>query len=275
MENKRNMPIGVELVRKGIVTEQDIETAIEYQKKHPNKRIGDIIKILKLCNEYALLSAIGEILGEKTILIQISDIYINVSEYISLDIARQYKAIPFDISGGKVKVCFSDSSNQKAVDTIRFLLLNRGLLLEKYISFESNIDAVLSQLEAKVTDNIEDVGDVTTLIDNVIKNGMDKRASDIHIEPLEKSIRIRYRIDGELVTVANIAKNKQNQIIGRLKAISNMHQEKQESQDGRIIMYPEYNIRASSQKNVYGEKFVLRLLKKNANIMSLNDLGFS
>ena len=91
---------------------------------------------------------------------------------------------------------------------------------------------------------------------------MERRASDIHIEPMLNKVRVRYRIDGELFTVANIEKGKQQQIIGRLKAISNMHQEKQESQDGRILLYDDYNIRVSSQPNVYGEKFVLRLLKK-------------
>ena len=103
---------------------------------------------------------------------------------------------------------------------------------------------------------------------------MVKRASDIHIEPLENEVRVRYRIDGELVTAATIDKEKQTQIIGRLKAISNMHQEKQESQDGRILLYDDYNIRVSSQPNVYGEKFVLRLLKKNADIKQIFDLGF-
>ena len=103
---------------------------------------------------------------------------------------------------------------------------------------------------------------------------MEKRASDVHIEPLDNSIRVRYRVDGELITVANLDKTRQSQIIGRLKAISNMHQEKQESQDGRILLYPDYNIRVSSQKNVNGEKFCLRLLKKNEGIKNIFDLGF-
>ena len=102
---------------------------------------------------------------------------------------------------------------------------------------------------------------------------MERRASDIHIEPMLNKVRVRYRIDGELFTVANIEKGKQQQIIGRLKAISNMHQEKQESQDGRILFYDDYNIRVSSQPNVYGEKFVLRLLKKNLDIRDIFDLG--
>ena len=112
------------------------------------------------------------------------------------------------------------------------------------------------------------------MVDTIIKTGIEKRASDIHIEPMATSIRVRYRIDGELFTAANLDKEKQVQIIGRLKAISNMHQEKQESQDGRILLYEDYNIRVSSQPNVYGEKFVLRLLKKNANIKNIFDLGY-
>ena len=103
---------------------------------------------------------------------------------------------------------------------------------------------------------------------------MEKRASDIHFEPMDSKLRVRYRIDGQLINAVNIEQDKQSQIIGRLKAISNMHQEKQDSQDGRIILYPDYNIRVSSQKNVYGEKFVLRLLKKNAGIKKIYDLGF-
>ena len=274
MENRNRLPIGVELVRRGLITEQDVNKAIEYQKSHPNKKLGDIIKILNLCDEYRLIEAIGDILGEKAMLIGASDVVINFTDYISLDVAKQCMAIPFDISNGKIKVCFADTSNTKSIEIVRLLLLNKGLVMEKYISFESNIEDVLKSLEGKATDNIEEVRDVTSLIDNIIKTGMSKRASDIHIEPLETNVRVRYRIDGELITVANIAKDKQNQIIGRLKAISNMHQEKQESQDGRILLYSDYNIRVSSQKNVYGEKFVLRLLKKNADIMALHELGF-
>lgn len=91
---------------------------------------------------------------------------------------------------------------------------------------------------------------------------------------MENKLKVRYRIDGKLVNAVTIEPEKQAQMIGRLKAISNMHQEKQEAQDGRIILYPDYNIRVSSQKNIYGEKFVLRLLKKNAGIKKIFDLGF-
>lgn len=275
MEGRNRLPIGIELVRRGLITEEDVNKAIEYQKTHPDKRLGDIIKILHLCDEYKLIEAIGDILGEKAILLTKSDIAINVTDYISLDVARQCMAIPFEIANGKIKVCFADTSNKKSNDIVRLLLLNKGLVMEKYITFASNMNEIFESLEGRATDKIEEGRDVTSLVDNIIKTAISKRASDIHIEPQEGNVRVRYRIDGELLTVATIAKDRQNQIIGRLKAISNMHQEKQESQDGRILLYPEYNIRVSSQKNIYGEKFVLRLLKKNLNIMSLEELGFS
>lgn len=65
----RRQPIGIELVRKGIVSENDINKALEYQKIHPNKKLGDILNILQVCDAYALIQAIGEILGEKAILL--------------------------------------------------------------------------------------------------------------------------------------------------------------------------------------------------------------
>ena len=267
-------PLGIELVKKGIVSENDIEKALDYQKMHPRKKIGDILNILELCDSNVLINAIGEILDEKAIYLLENDVKVNILEYLSLDIARQNKAIPFEVTSGKVKVCFADTSNKKSVEVVRLLLLNKGLIMEKYITFESNIDAILDSLEGAASDNINTNADVSGLVDSIIKTAMEKRASDIHIEPLEKNIRVRYRIDGRLMTAVTIDKEKQAQIIGRLKAISNMHQEKQESQDGRILLYPEYNIRVSSQKNVYGEKFVLRLLKKNENIKEIFELGF-
>ena len=267
-------PIGVELVKKGVVTEADIEAAIEYQKEHPNKKIGDILNILNLCPQRDLIKAMGEILGEKVIVLRPDSINVNVTDYISLDICKSCKAMLFDIMGGKAKVCFADTANKRAIDQVRLILLNRGLVMDKYLTFETNIDNVIESLEGKSGDNIASTGDVTGLVDTIIKTGMDKRASDIHIEPMETSIRVRYRIDGDLVTVASIEKSKQSQLIGRLKAISNMHQEKQESQDGRILLYSGYNIRVSSQKTINGEKFCLRLLKKNAGIRNIFDLGF-
>ena len=274
MGTNRKMPIGVELVRKGIVTEEEVNAAIEYQKSHRKMKIGEILRNVSNCDERVLIEGIAEILGEKGIILNYEDIGLKVEEYISLDLAKECKAIPFNIVQSRIKVCFADTVNKNNVDKIRLLLLNKGLIMDKYITFEENIKNILQMLEGNIDGNININEDITKLIDTIIKTAMTKRTSDIHFEPMEDKLRVRYRIDGELYTVVDIPKEKQSQIIGRLKAISNMYQEKQEDQDGRIIMYPEYNIRVSSQKNIHGEKFVLRLLKKNQNIKGLHELGF-
>lgn len=277
MEMRRKQPIGVELVKRGIVTEGDIEAALQYQRDHQNQKLGDILYTLEACEPNKLINAIGEILGTKGIILNVRTLKVKLTDYISLDVAKQNKAIPFEVSSGKIKVCFASTANKAAMDTVRLILLNKGLVMESYITFDSDIDRILKSLEGTATSNLNTAGrseTVTGLIDSIIKTGMERRASDIHIEPMQDQVRVRYRIDGELFTAATIDKDKQSQIIGRLKAISNMHQEKQESQDGRILLYEDYNIRVSSQPNVYGEKFVLRLLKKDANIRNIFELGY-
>ena len=277
MDLKRRQPIGVELVKRGIVTESDIDQALEYQREHPKKKLGDILYILDVTDPYKLIEAIGEIIGTKGVMLTNNNIKVKITDYISLDIARDNKAIPFEVNNGKIKVCFADNVNQKSMDALRLLLLNKGLVMESYITFESDIEKIIKSQEGEATTNLNVRGKndtITNLVDSIIKTGIERRASDIHIEPMDNKVRVRYRIDGELFKAANIAKEKQSQIIGRLKAISNMHQEKQESQDGRILLYEDYNIRVSSQPNVYGEKFVLRLLKKNSDIRNIFDLGF-
>ena len=277
MDVRKRQPIGIELVKRGIVTEADIEMALQEQKRDSSKKIGEILNELNVCDSTVLIEAIGEIIGVKGIILSPEKIRIDVLNYISLEIARRNKAIPFDIENGKIKVCFADTTNARNIDTIRLLMLNKGLVIDPYITFGNLIEVALRNLGGTADKDMRRIGqddNITQIVDSVIRTAMEKRASDIHIEPEKDEVRVRYRIDGELFTATSLPKDKQPQIIGRLKAISNMHQEKQESQDGRILMYEDYNIRVSSQKNVYGEKFVLRLLKKNSNIRNIFELGY-
>ena len=180
MAGKQKQPIGIELAKRNLITVQDINKALEYQRTHPGKKLGDIINILNLCDSEQLIQAIGEILDEKAIFLKESDIRINVQDYISLDIIKKNKAIPFDEEAGRIKVCFADTSNKRAIETIRLLLLNKGLVMDKYITFESNIDKILASMEGVSSETINPNADITGLVDSIIKAGMEKRASDIH-----------------------------------------------------------------------------------------------
>ena len=278
MELKRKQPLGIELVRRGIVDGEAIERALQYQVEHPNKRLGDILYILKEADPEKLVTEIADIIGQKGIFLTEDKIQIEVTEYLPWDMMKAYKAIPFEVDSGKLKIAFADISNNKEnMKNVRMLILNKGLVMEPYMAFETNIEEYFQKFERKAEENIGDLEEntsVTDLIDNIIKLAIEKRASDIHIEPQVDSVRVRFRIDGQLFVMASIGKDRQPQMIGRLKAISNMHQERQESQDGRILLYEDYNIRVSSQKNIYGEKFVLRLLKKSQKIRDIFELGF-
>ena len=271
-------PLGIELVKRGIVSGADIEKALKYQESHRSKKMGGILYILKVADPKKLMKEISEIIGKKGIFLEQKDIKLQPTEYIPFDVMKKSKAIPFDVENGKIKVAFADiEKSDDSIKSIKMLMLNKGLVLETYFAFPTNIEEILTKYDTKTSEDLENIDgneSVTELVDNIIKLAIEKRASDIHIEPQADMLRIRFRIDGQLFVMANIPKDKQAQVVGRLKAISNMFQEKQDSQDGRIILYPEYNIRVSSQKNIYGEKFVLRLLKKNSNIRDIFDLGY-
>lgn len=89
-----------------MVTEADINKALDYQKTHPNKKIGDIIKELGLCDPTVLINAMGEILNEKAINLGLADVQVDLLDYMSLDVAKQNRVIPFAVESGKIKVCF-------------------------------------------------------------------------------------------------------------------------------------------------------------------------
>ncbi len=207
MEVRKRQPIGVELVKRGIVGEKDIENALQYQKEHPSKKIGDILYILNACEPNILIKEIGDIIGEKGILLTADKIKVKLTDYFSLDVAQKNKVIPFEVVSGKIKVCFANTVNTKNMNTVRLLLLNKGLVMESYITFESDIDRILKSMEGEATTNFavsENNDTAIGLVDSIIKTGIERRASDIHIEPMAKELRVRYRIDGELFTAAKI-----------------------------------------------------------------------
>ena len=207
MEMRRRLPIGVELVKRGVVTESDIEKALQYQREHPNVKLGDILRILDVCDPQKLIENIGDILGEKGVLLTANSLKVKPTDFISLELCKKYKCLPFEVSGSKIKVCFTDKSLSGRTDSVKMLLLNKGLVMEQYITFERDIDRILSNLEGDSSKDISRTtssGTIIELVDSIIKTGIEKRASDIHIEPLMNEIRVRYRIDGELFTVARI-----------------------------------------------------------------------
>lgn len=273
IKNKKN-PFGVDLINSGLITEQQLTEALTYQKNHPEMKLGEIVDVLNMCGKVELLKLLAEKLDVKPVALK-DDIDIDYTKYLSRDTVINLKAIPFKVSGNTIKVAFADPADEKAVESVKLQLINKGFEMEKYLTLYSMIMNLVRNVKNVQDDYVNtNEKDTTVLVDNIVLTAIKQRASDIHIEPMENRVRVRYRIDGDLVTVSELPKQRQHMITGRIKSIANMHQEITTDQDGAIDAYEDYSIRVSSQKNINGEKFVLRLLKKNGNVRRLHDLGF-
>ena len=270
---KKN-PIGVEFIKRGLLTETQVDRVLQYQKEHKELKFGEIVDILDMCDKEALLEALSDKIEVNPVFLE-KELKINPVKYLPRDVIINNKVMPFDIDGNTLKVAFADPQNAAKIKEVELLLMNAGYSMEIYITLYTSIMKQIEDIRTVETSYVnKEEKDTTKLIDNIIMTGIEKRASDIHIEPLEKKVRIRYRIDGELITVTELPKERFPTIVGRIKSISNMYQEITYDQDGSINTYENYSIRVSSQKTVNGEKFVLRLLKKNSKARDLFELGF-
>ncbi|MEG1008489.1 MAG: ATPase, T2SS/T4P/T4SS family [Clostridia bacterium] len=273
IKTKKN-PIGLEFIKKGLLTEMQVARILEYQKEHKELKFGEIADILDMCDKSELLEVISDKLQIQGVMLS-SDLNINPVDYLPRDIIINYRALPFKVDGNRVSIAFANYQDISKVKEIELMLMNAGYEMEPYVTLYTSIMKQIGDVrsvENKFVD--KDEKDTTKLIDNIIMTGIQKRASDIHFEPMEDKIRVRFRIDGELVNITELPKDRQQIVTGRLKAISNMHQELTYDQDGSIDSYDNFSIRVSSQKNVHGEKFVLRLLKKNSDVRNIFELGF-
>ena len=273
VKSKKN-PIGFEFIKRGLLTETQVTRVLEYQKDHRELKFAEIVDILDMCPKNEILLVLSSKLNVEGIMLD-TNLPVKPTDYLPRDVIINYRALPFKLEGNMLSVAFANIQDEDRVHEVELMLLDAGYTTKRYVTLYTSIMKQIGDVrtvENKFVD--KDEKDTTRLIDNIIMTAITKRASDIHFEPMEDKVRIRYRIDGELMSATEIAKDRQDIMVGRLKAISNMHQEISYDQDGSINTYDNYSIRVSSQRNVWGEKFVLRFLKKNSDMKSLEELGF-
>lgn len=200
-----------------------------------------------------------------------------VSKLIPKSVAEKHRVVPISKENDCLIVAMVDPYNFIAIEDIS---LHTNLKIDAVRVQDSEIDELLQMcfLNEKST-NQGDTLSITELIDNIIEEGIEINASDIHIEPTRDNIRIRFRIDGDLHTVKEIPLDYSSSIVSRIKVIGNMDiAEKRVSQDGRfesIVEDNDIDIRLSTMPTVHGEKVVLRLLNKNNFDYKVEDLGFN
>jgi type IV pilus assembly protein PilB len=284
------------LIELGYITPAQLETALEEHRATP-KSLGRVLIDLGMIKESDLVRALAEQVGLEFVDLAEFPIDTIATALLPEALARRYRALPIGERDGRLLVAMSDPANVYALDDIR-TITGRDVLpvvataadvesaIQKFASFDSGVEAMASIVDA-VGDEDEDAdldaavedAPIVKLVNAIMTQAVADRASDVHIEPREHDVRIRFRVDGVLMEPMPPApKNIQNGLISRMKVMADLNiAEKRVPQDGRIGMKvsgKQLDLRMATLPTVYGEKVVLRILDTSHALLRLEDLGF-
>jgi len=290
------------LVTQGILSKERLQEAFEIQKKKAVS-LREVLLKEGFVDEAKLISVLSESLYIPTLNLSNYRIDASLAEVVPERMSRQYHLVPISRIGDNLTVAMADPLNIFALDDLRLftghkiepvIALEKDILLainNVYRHKEHNVSLLEQEKEAggrlsqDTVVKVDDFRDQTNaapivkIINLMILEALKKRASDIHVEPQEFDVRIRYRIDGELADAFRIPKSNQNAIIARLKIISGLDTtETRLPQDGRFKIKSadkEVDFRVSSLPTSFGQKMVLRILDKSSLSLGLQRLGFS
>ena len=290
--------LGVVLVKSGIITIDQLSEALG----RAQERGGNLARVLiedKLLTEEQFVGTLAEQLGLD--FVDLADYPVDpaAAQMVTETLARRYLALPIGWWEGRLIVAMADPSNVFAIDDIRTLT---GAEVRQVVATAEAVSAAISKYhrrdseaehisaEAAATSgeddderlsNIKEVHEdapIVRLVDLLISQAVSDRASDIHIEPTGKDLRVRYRIDGVLHEIMRNPRNIQNGILSRLKVMADINiAERRIPQDGRISMNIQgrpVDLRVATLPTVHGEKIVMRVIDKQTARLNLSDLGF-
>ncbi len=295
---RKKVRLGELLVNSGIISNEQLETALVKQKL-AGKKLGEFLADEGIVTEEQLASALSKQLHLDLVNLQTTIVNKNTIGLVPVAVLKKNKVFPFDFAPGNantLRVAMADPLDMYAQDDISIITnyqiepvacTTRSIMLaiDRYYGQEeisSTLEAYAKEKKLVAAEDTQEEEDVTNspivvLVKEMIDNAVRQRASDIHIEPMEKYIKVRYRIDGALYERAKYGVNVLSAIIARIKIIGGMDiSEKRKPQDGRITQIVdrvEYDIRVSILPTVYGEKVVMRLTAKMALTREKSQLG--
>ncbi len=298
-QKNTNRKLGEMLVEVGLVSSGELDRVLEKQKKS-NRRLGEILVEDGIIKESELVELLEFQMGIPFAKLEKDSIHPDIPKLINETIARKHLVFPFNKINGKIQLAMVDPLNIYAVDDVRFAT---GLDVEPMIAQKKDIlraidlyygkqNAELAVEEFKkqfVMENISGLDDATLaeinkapivkLVSNIIRQAIQSKASDIHIEPFENHLLIRMRIDGELQEVMRLQKTTHSALVTRIKIMGKMDiAEKRIPLDGRVeteIDGRDVDMRISSLPTIYGEKIVIRLLDRGEFLMTKKELGYT
>lgn len=291
--------LGDILIESGKLTEQEIKEALAIQKQ-VGKRLGEILVDQNFVTEEDIIEVLEKQLNIEKVNLEIITIDRRAIKMISETVCRKHMIFPYEIEDNIIKVAMADPLDIVAIDDVE---ISTGLKVKPYIALKQSIQRaidiyysnqkVLSVAEelSKVSseennelnlDKIEEIDNldnapIVKMIEYVIKNAVEERASDIHIESYENILRIRYRIDGKLHTISTLPVDTLAPLVTRVKILANLDiSEKRLPQDGRILTKvgnKQIDLRVSILPMITGEKIVIRIVNKDNFIISKESLG--
>ena len=291
--------LGDILVMAGKITPYQLNQALNAQKIL-GKKLGEVLIDEGMVSENDIIDAITTQTGIEKIDLNNVIFDKKAIKLLPQSLCDKYNLVPFGFDGESIKIALEDPLNIFAIDDVS---ISTGLNVKSYISYKKDIYKFIQinysseevnkaaealskeSLESKVEVlNIEEISDVKNapvvkMIEQLFRNSIEMRASDIHIEPYEKEVRIRYRIDGKLTTVNTLAVESLGPLITRIKILANLNiAERRIPQDGRIITkigQDEVDLRVSILPVVNGEKVVIRILTRDSYKVGKEALGIN
>lgn len=296
----KKIRLGDLLIDQGIITGDQLLEAIEKQKQ-TNERLGVVLTGLGFASETEIAKTLQRQFGYEIVNLSTIKIGDDILRLVTDgSILKKHVMIPFEYAQGNtgLNVAMADPMNLIAIDDLSIIT---NMVINPVISTTSDImkaidkyygnEEVRAVAEAyskgreqlqKVEEENQDQADnapIVMLIRTIIEQAVRQRASDIHVEPLESHIRVRYRVDGCLIQMSTYPTNMLQAMIARIKIAADMDiSEKRKPQDGRIVQIvdrKEYDIRVSTLPTVYGEKAVLRIASKTNLMKEKSELGLT
>ncbi|HOP75712.1 MAG TPA: type II secretion system ATPase GspE [Bacillota bacterium] len=300
MAAQNRQRLGDILVQTGIITPEQLAEALDEQK-HSGERLGNVLVKKGYLTEQRLIEVLEFQLGIPHVVIAKRHISPDVVALVPETLARKYRVFPVERNGDRLVLGMVDPTDILAIDDLRLSLKmeiqpvivteeDLNYTFNQYYGIKESVRDVFKDMDVEIEetksdepsmDAIESMVDdapIVRLVNLIITQAVKERASDIHLEPTEKELVVRYRVDGRLRQMMTTPKNTQPAIISRIKIISGMNiAEKRIPQDGRIQMRVDgvpIDLRVSSVPTVFGEKIVMRILFKNNVLVKMDKLGF-
>ncbi len=306
-QQKTNTTEGFEqfLVSNGFIKPQTL-AEVKSTQKPGDKNLDQQLIARKVLEEEELAKAKAAFFNIPYVDLRQTQVPVSVLTLIPQESMNFYKFAPFDLQGQVLRVAVSDPGNLSGLEALEFLGQKQNLQVQLYLASETSIDVVIGKkrnLKKVVGEALKDfqsketLGDkkpnaagtlgakpevleeapIIKIVDVIMSNAIEGNASDIHVEPSEKDVRVRYRIDGILHTSLMLPKSIHSAIISRIKILSNLKiDESRLPQDGRFHMEAgkkSVDLRVSILPLIYGEKIVMRILDKTTNAPTLEQLG--